>query len=129
MDVEVGRHGDTRFVDAPSEGAAQPIADAEGLHTAQRGINGPWGLPRIRHVHIAEHQRNTLQEPLDISALDPLERVRVALVDVDLVPPYILALVEVAVAAMPRIVLVLEPWFRGNEKISMVFFQMFDQRG
>ena len=44
VDVEVGSHGDPRFGDAPLEGAAQPIADAEGLQTAQRGINGPGGF-------------------------------------------------------------------------------------
>src|SRR5580658_6771744 len=113
MDIEVGSHGDPRFGDVPLEGSAQPVADAEGLQTAQRGMNGPGGLPRIRHVHIAEQQRNTLQEALDISALDPLEPVRIALVDVDLVPPLFLALVEVAVPAVPGLVLVLEPWFRG----------------
>src|SRR5262249_44258372 len=52
-----------------------------------------------------------------------------AVLDVELVPPRILALVEVAVAAGPGIVFVLEPWFRGNEKIPMMFFQMLDQRG
>jgi hypothetical protein len=69
-----------------------------------------------------EHQRNTLQEPLDVSALDPLEPVRIALVDVDLVPPRILALVEIAVASGAGIVLALERWFRGNEKITIVLF-------
>ena len=49
--------------------------------------------------------------------------------DVDVVAPRILALVEVAVAAGPGLVLVLEQWFRGNNKIPMVVFQMFDQRG
>src|SRR5207253_7053421 len=128
MDVEVGSHGDPRFGDAPLEGTAQPVADAEGSQTAERGVNGLTGLRRIRHVHIAEQQRYTLQEPLDISALDPLEPVLVALVDVDLVPPRLRALAQVSVAAGSGIVLVLEPWFRGNEEITMVPFQMFDQR-
>ena len=79
MDVEAGRYDDSRLRNPRFQRSAQPLADTEGPQTPERRINGRRGLCRVGHVNIPEQQGDTLQESLEVAALDALEGVFIPL--------------------------------------------------